>query len=342
MANDMRALVATGSHRVEIVAIPQPAPRPDEVIVKVAACGICGSDVHRIEHEGAAVGDILGHEFAGLVTARGSAVPGWPEGSPVAVNPLGSCGSCANCRAGLPLHCPHAPNLGLNAPGGFADYVAVPARQLVALPARLDVTLGARAEPLAVGMGAVGRAHPEPGSDALVLGAGSIGLNVILALRLAGVRRIVAIDPSPARRAMASVLGADAALDPAAAVLADYAEEHGYQFASAYDCAGTAAALTTMAPVMAPGGSVLLIALTLRPVPLDVRLAIRKGLHVIGSSAFVPSVYERAVAHLVAGDVPAERMVNARIPLEHAPALFTELREPGNLVAVLVEPGLAT
>lgn len=159
---------------------------------------------------------MLGHEFGGRVAGTAG---GWRAGAVVAVNPLGSCGTCRECGRGLPFRCAAKPNLNISAPGGFAQYAAVPAEQLVVLPAGLPAELGAHAEPLA----AVARAGVVPGDPVLVYGAGSIGLTVIRALRLAGAGLIVAAGRSPRRRAAAARVGADEVLDTRELGGAEYA-----------------------------------------------------------------------------------------------------------------------
>ncbi len=150
----MRALVVAGSN-VEVAERPDPTPAPGEVVVRVSACGICGSDVHAVSDRFAADGQVLGHEISAVVASVGADAGPWVEGTPVAVNPIGSCGQCAACRRQLPFLCQQVPNVGISAAGGFAEYLAVPAAQLIALPIGLEPWVGSRAEPLAVALRAV-------------------------------------------------------------------------------------------------------------------------------------------------------------------------------------------
>ncbi len=135
--------------------VPDPSPGPEDVVVAVEACGLCGSDVHALQAGQPEAGAILGHEFSGRIVALGSDVTGWAEGQPVAASPIGSCGKCRVCARGIPFRCPAVPNIGINTQGAYAEYARVPARQLVALPAELEVELGSHAEPLSVGRQAV-------------------------------------------------------------------------------------------------------------------------------------------------------------------------------------------
>ena len=333
----MRALVTT-SAGIELDDVPAPNPPPGGVVVQVLACGICGSDVHLVQDGRAAAGTVLGHEFAGVISAVGKGVTGWHEGRPVAVNPIGSCGTCAACRAELPFRCATVPNLGMSAPGAFAEYVAVPQEQLVGLPAGLDPWVGSRAEPLAVALRAVELGGVREGDAVAVFGVGSIGLNVIIGLRLAGAGRIVAVGRSAGRRAAAATFGADVVLDAGETSLVDYAAREGISFASTYECAGAATALDECTQVLVPGGTCVQVALPSEPVSFNLRGLAGRGQKIVGSCAFVASNYEAAVDHLASGRVAAEPLVSARVPLREGADMFVKLRTPGDLVGVVVEP----
>ena len=166
--------------------VPDPSPGPEEVVVSVDACGLCGSDVHSVQNGQCAPRQILGHEFSGRIVALGANVTSWAEGQAVAASPLGSCGKCRICARGLAFRCPIAPNIGITAQGAYAQYVSVPARQLVALPPELPLEMGSHAEPLSVGSQAAKLSGAGPGDPVLVYGVGPIGLYSIMALRLAG------------------------------------------------------------------------------------------------------------------------------------------------------------
>jgi threonine dehydrogenase-like Zn-dependent dehydrogenase len=333
----VRALIAAGDG-VEVGQVPDPAPGQGEVVVRVEACGICGSDVHAVEHGEVAAGRILGHEFAGQIAALGPGVTEWQPGQPVAVNPLGSCGDCLACGKGMPLLCGVVPNLGLSAPGGYAEYVAVPAAQLVALPADVPPEVGAHAEPLAVALQAVELAGAGPGEAALVYGVGTIGLNVIMALRLAGASQIVAAGRSGGRRAAAAAAGASIVLDTRDTDVPAFLAEAGIRCGSAYECSGAASALDETLSVLAPGGTSVQLALTPGPSPVHARQLAARGLRVVGSCAFTAATYQRAVGYLTSGQVDGGGLISERVPLAAGPDALLRLRRPGDLVRVLVQP----
>ncbi|WP_147263005.1 zinc-binding dehydrogenase [Geodermatophilus sp. TF02-6] len=328
------------SSGTEVAEVPDPAPRADEVVVEVSACGLCGSDVHAVERGLTTEGQILGHEFGGTVVETGSAVTGWRVGQPVAVDPLGSCGGCAECRRGLPFRCPAAPNLGITAPGGYARFAAVPQRQLVPLPDEVPLEWGAHAEPLAVALHAVGMAGVGPGDAALVFGVGTIGLNVVMALRTAGVDLVVGAGRSPGRRAAARAVGADVVLDTRETSVRDHVAAGGRLFDAVLECSASPGAVPELLEVLAPGGSCVEVALSdeVAPVPLDALVA--RGLRLGGSCAFDHAEFEAAVSLVVTGRVPAQHLVSERVGLAGTPDALVRLRRPGDLVRVLTVPGL--
>jgi (R,R)-butanediol dehydrogenase / meso-butanediol dehydrogenase / diacetyl reductase len=333
----MRAVVCVPGG-VEVADVDDPAPAPDEVVVRVEACGLCGSDVHAIERGFTAPGQILGHEFAGRVVDVGASVrAGW-IGAAVAVDPLGSCGSCRACARGVPFGCRAVPNLGITAPGAYAQYVAVPQRQLVRLPDELPAELGAHAEPLAVALRAVDLARVGPGDSVLVYGVGPIGLNAIMALRLAGVDRIVGAGRSAGRRAAAVAVGADTVVDTREVSVPDHAAQTGSRFTAVLECSGAPGALMQALEVLEPGGTYVEVALTTETATVPLLRLVGDGLTIVGSCAFDAATYARAVDHIGACRVPVAALISERVGLDATPEALDRLRAPGDLVRVLTRP----
>jgi len=220
------------------------APGPGEVQVRVGAVGICGSDLHAYAEGG--VGDspcvypmVLGHEPAGVVEQIGPGVQGWSRGDLVACEPALCCFHCEQCLSGRHNLCSRMRFMSTAAePGFFRDRVNLPAHNVVRLPPPLGVAEGTLVEPLAVALHSLRLARVGLGETAVVFGGGPIGLLTVAALKLAGARRVWLIEPLAHRRAMAGVVGADAALgpdeDPVGAMLHDTAQR-GVDVA--FDCA---------------------------------------------------------------------------------------------------------
>lgn len=223
----MRAARIHGPEDIRVDDIEEPTVGPNEVKVKVAFNGICGTDLHEYYHgprlvpvgrphpvSGAMVPVVLGHEASGHVVELGDGVQHLALGDLVAIEPLQSCGSCDRCSSGLYNLCFASLFHGLNTGGGgLSELTVVPAAKALLVPAGVTALQAGLVEPLAVAYHAVRRAQVEAGKTAVVHGAGPIGIGSFLALRRAGIDAIV-VEPSPARRAAVADLGAARVIDP--------------------------------------------------------------------------------------------------------------------------------
>ena len=194
----MNALQLTAPSTLEFTEVPEPAPAPDEVLIRIRACGICGSDLHGWNGSTGRRRPplIMGHEAAGEIAALGAEVSGWEVGERVTFDSTRSCGECPSCRAGRVNLCEERRVFGVapaeySQDGAFAERLAVPARLLYRLPEKLGFTEAAMIEPVSIAVHAVLRAQVKAGDTAVVVGAGMIGLLVVQALRWAGAARLV-------------------------------------------------------------------------------------------------------------------------------------------------------
>ena len=202
-------LYITPKGRLETRETATPDPRRGEVRVAVERCGICGSDLHWFRGRAPAPEVCPGHEASGVVAAVGAGVDNWHEGDRVAVEPLRRCGACSHCRKGAYQLCPRLRIHGVHEPGAMASDMVVPATSLFRLPPTVDFELGALTEPLAVGVHAARLAEVGPGSDVLVLGAGTIGLLACAAARHLGASSVTVTARYPRQRDAARRLGCD-------------------------------------------------------------------------------------------------------------------------------------
>ena len=202
----MPAAVYVGDGRLAVQELPVPVPGPDEVLVEVAQCGICGSDMHLVLEGYARPGTVLGHEWAGTVVDGGTAVSGWEPGARVVSNPTPGCGTCRPCRQGRPSVC-----LGRAAPdylsfgGAFCRYLVVRAERLLRIPDTLSTRAAALTEPTAIAVHTVNLSRVTPGDRVLVTGGGPVGLLTVAVLRAARRDRhhrvgTVTHAPGPGRR----------------------------------------------------------------------------------------------------------------------------------------------
>lgn len=216
----MKALLLSEYCKLEITDIPTPALGRNELLVRVAACGICGSDVHGYDGStGRRIPPlVMGHEAAGVVAEVGADVTGFAKGDRVTFDSTIYCGECANCRCGDVNLCDRRQVLGVSCGdyrrnGAFAEFVVVPARIAYHLPENLSFKEAALLEAVAVALHAVSLAPIKPDDSALVIGAGTIGLLVQQALAAAGCKRVFVADVDPARLKLSKQLGATAVLD---------------------------------------------------------------------------------------------------------------------------------
>jgi threonine dehydrogenase-like Zn-dependent dehydrogenase len=214
----MRAAVFHGEGVVRVEERPEPVvSRPDEIVVAVEACGICGSD---LMIAGVPPGHpstppvILGHEFVGRIVAVGDSPGDARVGQRVVVDPDPKCGTCAFCRAGRPANCTGIVALGVYRDGALADYVAAPAACAFPISEAVPAEIAALVEPLACVVNATNRASIRPGESAVVFGAGAIGLLFTAVFKASGGNPVVVVEPNPRRRAVALEVGAERALSP--------------------------------------------------------------------------------------------------------------------------------
>jgi threonine dehydrogenase-like Zn-dependent dehydrogenase len=320
----MPAAVLAEAGTLAVVERPRPrVEEPDDVVLDVEACGICGTDLQILSVPSghpATVGVVLGHEFVGVVSEAGEgAAADLAPGDRVAVAPNLSCGRCEWCRRGRPNQCERFTTLGVFADGGLAPHVRVPASACHPVSRALPSHVAALVEPLSTVVHGVHQARPFPGETAVVLGAGPIGLMFVALLRLAGLR-VGAVEPSEERAALARRLGAEDLDGARADVVVDAV---GSQLPAALD-------------LVARGGRILLFGVDARArAEVAQERITRDELTIVGS--FVgQDVFPEAIRLLESGRLDLEPLVTHRIGLEELPAAVEELRA-GRAVKVEVE-----
>lgn len=337
----MRAVVLNDERQHELVELPDPEPGEGEVLVRPHYCGICGTDLHAEELDIFRPGVVQGHEFAGEVVAVGAGVQGWSVGQRVTANPNANvCHSCRYCRDGRYNLCKVGTwdnPLGVARHGGMAELVALHASHLVELPDRLDTRRGAWTEPLAVAVRAVRTTPLRVGDSAAVVGGGPVGQLVLQVLRRAGAGRVVMVEPSPFRRAMAEKLGADEVLTPQEAS-ERLASGDLREVDSALECSGHPTGLGTAIGLVAAGGSIRLVGMPPSTVPLEAKAAIFKELTIMGGFIYVDE-FPLAVRLLASGAVDVDTMTTSTTPLEGFAEAFAGLRRPESSMKVLISTG---
>ena len=365
----MLAAVLVGPERIETREVPRPTCPVDGLVLKVGACGICGSDVrafrghkaiHGVHEVGGEVlpGHIVGHEIAGVVESVGPAVTGVRAGDRITVAPSLTCGTCGACRRGQSTVCRTYGALGWRLPGGFAEYVAVPGQLLVDgsinhVPADVPVWKACMAEPLACAVHGQTTLRVGPEDSVLIVGGGPMGsLNVLLA-KQRGAVVVVLADPNECRRDFAAKLGATHTVDPrapeASSTLREVTQEKGFS--------AVILAVSSITPIreifaLSPGGTYPLLASGARvnvfsgldpgdtAFLLDARTLFYQGISLVGTVNSTPQHNREALELIVSGAVDIEPLVTARVPLSRIREGFgLAMSRPRIHQKVVIEPG---
>ena len=334
----MKALVQTDVETFELQDVPDPEPADGEVLVRVAACGVCGSDMHAFlgHDERRPVPIVLGHEAAGTVE-DGTDDAGPDTGARVAINPLVACGTCENCLRARENLCVRREILSLPPrPGAFAEVVAVPGNNLVPIPDSVSFAHAALVEPLACGWHAVrlGRQALDrvlAGLPCVVIGGGAIGVGAALALREQGADDVTLIEPNTLRREM--LRGSE----NFAVIEAENAAGHG-EAALVIDAVGYAATREAACRLVRPGGVIAHIGLGYGEGGLDVRRMTLQEITFIGTYTYTAKDFRDAAAAIFEGRMGALDWIETR-PLADGARAFDDIRN-GRVAAakVVLEP----
>lgn len=347
--------------RISVASLPDPTPVADELVIRVGACGICGSDFHFVERD--ADGYMLypglvrtpvvtGHEFAGVVEAVGPAVRDFVPGDLVCAEEIAWCGECLACRAGKPNNCTRIEELGFSFDGAHAEYVVVRSRYCWSLlplvqagiPPERIVQLGALVEPIGVAYIAmfVSAGGFLPGSSVGVVGAGPIGLAAISLARAAGAGRIIAFEVAEGRRQLAAAMGADQVLDPRGPgsdgrIDAVREMTHGRGIDLWVEASGAAGVAEAMAATLAPAGRLVLIGRGPHMIDLDPEFLIVRGAAIHGSIGHSGSgAFGRVIDLMAAGRLDMSPLISQTVDLDGAARLLdgTPRRESGKILVV--------
>jgi L-iditol 2-dehydrogenase len=343
----MKALLLSKYRSLEIAEVPTPAVVAGEVLIRVGACGICGSDVHGYDgSSGRRIPPIvMGHEAAGRIAAVGAGVTGLAEGDRVTFDSTIYCGACEYCRRGEVNLCDHRQVLGVSCgdysrAGAFAEFVVVPARVVYKLPESISFAEAAMLEAVAVAIHAVSLAEISAESTALVVGAGTIGVLILQALRAAGCGRVFVSDVDATRLKMAKELGAEDVLSANEDTVAQILRRTGGVGVDvAMEAVGRNETVNAAIASVRKGGTVVLVGNISPDVTLPLQKVVTRQIRLQGSCASAGE-YPEAIALMASGAIRVKPLITAIAPLAEGPQWFERLyaREP-NLLKVVLTPG---
>jgi (R,R)-butanediol dehydrogenase/meso-butanediol dehydrogenase/diacetyl reductase len=339
----MRAAIVNERGSFDIGTVPDPSPGPDELVLRVTGCGICGSDLKMLEHPNP--GLVMGHEFAGEVVARGSGVERWREGDRVTALPIIGCGHCLACLEGAPSHCVNGPDLiGVGgSSGAYAEFIRVAARESFLLPDAIDVSLAPLVEPLAVALHTIRAADLVPGDKVVVVGAGPIGLAVTIWLRHMGADEIVVADPLESRRQKALSLGATSVVDPSAEALGEATvRELGRPADVVFECVGRPGLLDSCIAATRIGGQIILAGGASAPDTFLPVMGMLKELSLRFCVYYRRSEWAHTIRMLAQGRIDPSPLVSDRVGLDRFAATFADVqRRPADHLKVILDPSAA-
>lgn len=340
-AGTNRRVVVNAIDDVVFETVPEAEPAAGEVRVRSTIVGICGSDLHAAcgRHPFIDLPYRPGHEVVGVVDAVGPGVDADWLGSRVVVEPNLACGHCTQCRNGRYNICRELLVLGCQTPGGLADTFTVPVDRLVALGPELDDDHAILIEPLATPVHAVRRAAATVGDlrdrPVVVIGAGPIGLFVLLAARHAGARVVVA-DLLDSKRSRAERLGAVGSFDPTAPGAVDTALGLlGGPAAVVFDCVAIQSSVAQAVDLVDKGGAIMIVGVAAGATPVPLDLIQDRELALIGNLMYVREDFTTAMQLLAAGAVPVDEIISARFDFEHSPEAFAASADPENVKVVV-------
>lgn len=341
----MKALVLEEYNGFEFTDIPVPEIGPHDVLIQIKACGICGSDVHGMDGSTGRRQPpvVMGHEAAGIIAEVGSAVKGWQNGDRVTFDSTIYCGTCHHCRRGEINLCDSRRVLGVSCDeyrqnGAFAEFVAVPAHILYALPDEVSFAQAAMVESLSIAVHAVGRTPVCLNDSVLVVGAGNIGLLVVQVLKSFGCSPVIAADIDDDRLRLAEQLGADVIINSSKVDLGAEVRRHVARGTDlAVEAVGVSAAVQGAAAALRKGGALTLVGNIMPSVGFPLQLVVTREISVNGSCAS-RGEYPACLDLLARKAVDVDSMISATAPLAEGADWFKRLydREPGLMKVILV------
>jgi len=343
----MKALQMSAYKQLDLVDLPVPAPAEDELLIRIKACGICGSDVHGYDGStGRRLPPIvMGHEAAGIVEAVGSAVTGFQIGDRVTFDSTVYCGKCFFCARGQFNLCDQREVIGVSTPafrrmGAFAEYVAVPARIAYALPENFPFAHAALIEAVSVAVHAAALSPIESDDTVVIVGAGMIGLLTLQAVRQTSAGRVFVLDIDDTRLSLAASLGATETLNARSIDIIQTLQKltTGRGADVALECVGTTDAIKLAVESVRKGGAVTLVGNVSPTIELGLQSVVSRQIRLQGSCAS-NGEYPECIDLMASGKIRVDSLISAVAPLEQGASWFERLygREPG-LLKIVLEP----
>jgi (R,R)-butanediol dehydrogenase/meso-butanediol dehydrogenase/diacetyl reductase len=309
----MPAAMYLGDGEIAVRELDVPELGPDEVLVEVSHCGICGTDLHLVLEKYAHPGSVLGHEWSGTIVAIGGNVLGWENGARVVQNPTPGCGQCRACRRGRSSVClrREPANFLDVSRGAFCLYKVVPASQLLRLPDTLSTRAAALTEPTAIAIHTANLSGVAPDDRVLVTGGGPVGLLTTAVLRARGVTDITVSEPAPLRRERALAVGAARVIEPGDLARAPMGRPVAEPYTMAFECSGNAAAAEAAFDQLDYAGTLVFVGTGHDMPRINHNRAIVLELTIIAAYNYDIDGFAPALELLASGDLPLDDLIEA-------------------------------
>jgi 2-desacetyl-2-hydroxyethyl bacteriochlorophyllide A dehydrogenase len=326
----MRAAIFNGPLELEIKEYSLPAPAGKELLIKVEACGVCGTDFHIFNGESYAKPPVItGHEYVGTIVDKGTDVKDFNPGDHIAVDPNIYCGECFFCKNGKINFCSNLRALGVSENGGFAEYSLVPVSQAYIIPNDLSFTSAAFAEPLSCCIRGMDQAEIKHGESVVIVGGGTIGLLMLQLAKISGAGKIIVTEPVAEKRDIAASIGADYVFDPNNAdMISQISDLTSGGPDVVIECAGNSKAAALAVSLPKRGGRVVLFGLSSKTDILKINLQdmFLKELSIKGS-LLNPFTFSRSVELLVSNKIRADKLQPSLSPLEELKNILSSPRK---------------
>ena len=332
----MKAAVFYKKEDLKIEEIDIPTLRADDVLIKVRACGICGSDMHIFDgDEGAAPtpsGTVLGHEFSGEVVAVGSAVQSVRVGDRVAVDPNKLCNACKYCLGGIGHFCENMVGIGTTVHGGFAEYCAIPQSQVYPFGEKTSFEEAAMTEPLACCLHGIDMCDIEPGATVMVIGGGMIGLLMLQLAKIKGAARLIMIEPIAEKREHARRLGADLTIDPITEDVKMILEKNGIsRIHTVIECVGKTSTIEQAIDLAGKKSTVMMFGLTKPNDTVSIKpFEIFKKEITLRASFINPYTQKRALDLIENKKIDVSSMIYQKASLSELPSILADRKKRTN------------
>ncbi|MFC1920986.1 zinc-binding dehydrogenase [Chloroflexota bacterium] len=342
----MKALRYLGPRQLAVQKLPDPTVAENDVLVKVIACGICGSDVHGyLGLTGRRTAPMtMGHEFSGQIVEQGKLVKSFNVGDRVIVHPLNFCGKCVNCRQGNTNMCLNNKLFGvMEVDGAMAELLAVPEKLLFKLPDACSYEVGAMTEPFAVAHGAIKKVGSLQDKTVLIVGMGTIGLCILQIVKLQNPKLIVVSDLSDNRLKISQELGADATINPGKENYFEAVRKltSGDMVDISIEAVGITVTVNQAIRSLKKMGTCLWVGNSAREIEINMQEIVTTALKIFGTYIYTHREFGEVIDIMETGKLVPEKLISKVISLEEAPDAFRDLHEqPDSFVKIIVNPTL--